>query len=246
MMSKLMLLALLTFSAQCLWARELVIVSDLDETLRMANVEKHFKAGLKLVKGVKPYPALVAIFNDIKKKNPDAKFYYLSNSYPFLYKGKKWIRENQLPEGVVFQRSLKDKSKEFKPRKLKEIAAANPNASYLFFGDNIEHDPKFYQEFLAESKIDAQVFIRDARLIFPIDSDVTYFQTEAQITDDLDVSLKVTRAINALDFSLLVPNFLLKNLEKRLIRECKTGAVNCTEAAENRIQEVIQEIRPGN
>lgn len=243
---KLAILTILVLNVSSLWAKELVIISDLDETLRVANVEKKFKAGIKLIGGVKPYEGLTAIFQDIKRKNPEARFYYLSNSYPFLYDGKKWVKENRLPAGEVFQRSLKDKSDSFKAQKLKQIGAKHSDATILMFGDNIEHDPKFYTGFKEQSQIsDIRIFIRDARLdLSPNDSDITYFQTDAQITDDLDSSLETTAKVNALSFDKLVPKFLVKNLKKRLIKECKTAAVSCTEMADARVQEVVRTIAP--
>lgn len=245
MKTKLFLLLTLMLNCHLLFAKELVIISDLDETLRIANIENKVKAGLKLITGVKPYEGLRAIFNEIKAKNPDAKFYYLSNSFPFLYKGDKWIAENGFPKGKSMQRSLKDKSDSFKPRKLKEIAAAHPDATYLMFGDNVEHDPKFYREFLAESQLqDVQVFIRDARLIFTEEANMTYFQTEAQITDDLNMSDETTSTVRNLAFNKLVPRFLLKNLRKRLIEECKTAVESCAEAADRKVLEVIDLIKP--
>jgi phosphatidate phosphatase APP1 len=243
---KLAILTLLVLNVSSLWAKELVIISDLDETLRVANVEKKFKAGIKLIGGVKPYEGLTAIFQDIKLKNPDAKFYYLSNSFPFLYNGKKWVKENGLPAGEVFQRSLKDKSDSFKSEKLKQIGANHSDASILMFGDNIEHDPKFYSEFKAQSQIsDIRIFIRDARLLLETSSsEITYFQTDAQITDELESSLETIAKVNALSFDKLVPKFLVKNLKKRLIKECKTAAVSCSEMADARVQEVIKTIAP--
>ena len=243
---KLMVLALLVLNVQLSWAKELVVISDLDETLRAANVENKVKAGLKLIGGVKPYEGLTAIFQDIQLKNPDAKFYYLSNSFNFLYKGKKWVKENGLPAGEVLQRSLKDKSDSFKPAKLKSIAKKHPDASILMFGDNIERDPQFYLDFKEQSQLtDARIFIRDARLLLPdADAQITYFQTDVQITDDLEVSAETAAKVNALSFTKLVPKFLVKNLRKRLIKECKTAAVSCTELADARVQEVIETISP--
>lgn len=246
-MNKLLLLLGLTLASQSLLARELVVISDLDETLRVANVEHHVKAGLKLIAGVKPYEGMQAIFAEIKAKNPDAKFYYLSNSFTFLYSGERWTDKHEFPEGVVYQRSLGDQSESFKPKMLKEIAAAHPGAELLMFGDNIEHDPKFYREFLAETQItDAKVFIRDARLIFSEEPGMTYFQTENQITDDLNLSQETTDKVRNLPFNKLVPKFLLKNLRKRLIETCKSAPVtgDCREEADLHLQSVISQIRP--
>ena len=224
---------------------ELVIISDMDETTRIANIEKKVKAGVKLLGGVRPYEGLRAIYNEIKTTQPDTKFYYLSNSFPFLYDGVKWKKENAFPEGVVIQRCLGDKSDSFKPQKLKEIAAAHPNASFLLFGDNIEHDPNFYREFAgAHPQLDIKIFIRDARLIFPHEENMTYFQTEAQITDDLNMSEETTQLVKTLPFHKLVPNFLLKNLRKRLIKACKNAVENCRETANARVMQVIDDINP--
>jgi phosphatidate phosphatase APP1 len=239
---------LLTFiiTGQTLQAKELVIISDLDETLRMANAENLVKAAGKLLIGVKPYEGMRAIFNEIKANNPGAKFYYLSNSYNFLYNADKWTAKNGFPKGQSFQRRFKkDKSETFKPRKLKEIAAAHPDASFLLFGDNVEHDPQFYRGLLNDSQIaDARVFIRDARLVFTQEEDMTYFQTEDQITDDLNMSADTSARVRNLAFNKLVPKFLLTNLRKRLIKQCKTAFESCEQSAKKRVLEVIDLIKP--
>jgi phosphatidate phosphatase APP1 len=244
MKTKLLLILTLLLSTQILFAKELVIISDLDETIRIANVENKFKAGLNIFVGVKPYEGLRAIFNELKRKNPDAKFYYLSNSFPFIYSGKKWTKKNGFPEGITFQRSLRDKSANFKPRKLKEIANAHPDASFIMFGDNVEHDPKFYRNFLEETRIkDAQVFIRDARLIFTQDPEMTYFQTEAQITQELMISEKTTSMIKNLSLNKLVPNYLFENLRKRFLKECDEDKRTCVNLASKRVLEVAELIK---
>ena len=246
-MKHLVVFVLVLIHVQIASAKELIIISDLDETIREANIERKAKAGLKLLSGVKAYEGLKMIFNEIKRTNPETKFYYLSNSYPFLYKGNKWTTKNGFPVGTIYQRCLKDKSDEFKPKKLKEIALAHPNAQFILFGDNIEKDPGFYKNFLAETQIkDAQVFIRDARLEFLQDPGMTYFQTEAQITEALNVSEATSSAVKNLAFNRLVPKYLLKNLKKRLVKECRKTSTNCSEIANRRVLEVIDLLRPAS
>lgn len=241
---KFLILLSLFLGSHLLYAKELVIVSDLDETLRAANVERKFNAGLRLIGGVTPYEGLAAIFREIKEKNPNAKFYYLSNSFPFLYSGKIWTRRYGLPEGVILQRSLKDKSATFKPAKLKQIAQSHPEASFLLFGDNVEKDPTFYRNFMKENRIDGRVFIRDARLIFPLENDLIYFQTDYQITNELGMSPRTTDFVRSLSFSKLVPKFLITNLKRRLKAECKSTALTCEARANARVAEVIRLISP--
>ncbi len=227
------------------FAQEVVVISDLDETLRIANIEKKVKAAGKLITGVKPYEGLRAIFKELKVKHENIKFYYLSNSYPFLYCGEKWTAENDLPKGIVFQRSLKDKSTVFKTLKLREIAKKHPSARFILFGDNVEHDPDFYRNFLKENQSrDMSVYIRDAKLVFTEENQITYFQTEAQITDELEISPQTTKFINNLPFNKLVPKFLLKNLKSRIIKSCREQLISCKEYASQRVQEIVDTIMP--
>lgn len=227
------------------FAKEVVVISDLDETLRIANIEKKVKAAGKLITGVKPYEGLRAIFNEMNQENPEIKFYYLSNSYPFLYSGTKWTAKHGFPKGTVYQRQLKDKSKVFKTVKLREIAQKHPNASFILFGDNVEHDPDFYRNFLKENQSkDIRVFIRDALLVFTEESKITYFQTEAQITDDLQISPETEEFVRNLPFNKLVPKFLLKNLRARIIKSCREQLVSCKEYATQRVQDVVEAITP--
>jgi phosphatidate phosphatase APP1 len=245
MLSKFVLLAFFILSSQLVLAKELVVISDLDETLRMANVEKKFKAGVKIVTGVKVYKGLKSIFQEIKAKNPEVTFYYLSNSYRFLYNGDTWTTKNDLPKGIVYQRAIKDKSDTFKPIKLKEIVGKHPNASFLLFGDNIERDPIFYRNLIEETKLsDVQVFIRDARLIFNGEPNMIYYQTEAQITDDLNMSEATKAFVQNLSFHELVPRFLLKNLEYRIKKSCQGTRRFCHRLAERKVKEVAETIKP--
>ena len=211
-----------------LLAKELVIISYLDETLRMADVEKKGKAFLKLVGGVKSYPAMEKIFNHIKNQNPEAKFYYLSNSYTILYNGNRWIKKYNFPVGKVIQRRLfKDKAEIFKPAKLKSIVAAHPDAHFVMFGDNIEKDPEFYHDLINEMKMkDFDVYIRDARLTYPHIPGMTVFQNEAQIAPKL-VSTEVESDIRKLGIEKMVPSFLFRNLKSRMMKDCDVTRTIC-------------------
>lgn len=211
-----------------LLAKELVIISDLDETIRMADVEKKGMAFLKLIGGVKPYPAMEKIFNHIKAQNPDAKFYYLSNSYTIVYNGRRWIKKYNFPEGVVYQRKLfKDKAATFKPAKLKAIVAAHPDAQFMLFGDNIEKDPEFYHDLINEMKMkDYEVYIRDARLTYPHIPGMTVFQHEMQIAPKL-VTPEVEYSIRKLGPEKMVPGYLFRNLKSRMMKECDVTRSMC-------------------
>lgn len=221
-----------------------MIITDLDETLRMANVENKVKAGVLLIKGVKPYEGMQYLFDDLKKQNNEISFHYLSNSYKFLYDAQKWVNKYQFPAGQTYQRGLRDSSKTFKPKKLRSIIAKHPGARFIFFGDNVEHDPVFYQELVKEMQADAEIYIRDARLVFPQESGITFYQHERQIADDLRLSQENTLAIESLPFSKLVPSFLFTNLRKRILKACRDTKERCQEIARERIEDITAEIKP--
>lgn len=244
-MKNLILGLLFVFSSQA-FSKEIVIVSDLDETLRRADVEHYVKAGVKLIGGIKPYKGLSEIFRDLADSNADIKFYYLSNSYPFLYNGVKWTQKNNLPEGVVFQRSLKDKSETFKPEKLKEIHSKHPEAEFLFFGDNVEHDPKFYLEFAkSEGLKNYRILIRDAMFDFPSTSEITYFQTDKQLIKSFSLKQETEEKIESLSFKELVPKYLLTNYKYRILKECRKSKESQCEKKSKEATAEVKEILLG-
>lgn len=238
------LLILSLFLSLNLYSREIVVVSDLDETTRMANVENYFKAFFHLLVGVKPYRGMQAIYSDLKESNDDIKFYYLSSSYTFLYKGDRWINKYGFPKGVVFQRTLKKNSKNFKAEKLKEIYGKHPDAHFMFFGDNVERDVKIYENFVEENNLYSfEIFIRDALLEFPTSKYAKYFQTEKVLAPMLKLKTETVNFVNSLTRKAVLPNFLLQNLKERLVKECHAKReTKCFSKARAKVKEIENEL----
>ena len=115
---------------------KLIIISDLDDTIRQVNVSEMDEASISVMgarsklRSIRPFSTLRSIYQDLEK-NHDVKFYYLSASYPFIYNAKKWLEINKFPEGEVFQRKFNDEfsSSEFKQRILKEILSNQDRVS---------------------------------------------------------------------------------------------------------------------
>ena len=151
---------------------KLIIISDLDDTIRQVNVSEIDEASLSVMgarskmRSILPFKDLRSIYQDLEK-NQDVKFYYLSASYPFIYNAKKWLDINKFPEGAVFQRKYSDEfsSSDFKQRILKEILADQDinESEFIFFGDNGEHDPETYTKAVEAAGIFNQstIYIRD-------------------------------------------------------------------------------------
>jgi hypothetical protein len=225
-MVKNLIIGFLLISVFPLKAAELVVISDLDETLRMANVEKKIKAGFRLLKGVKPYQGLRHVFNDLAQNNQSVRFIYLSNSYNFFYKGEHWLKKHGFPEGIVYQRNFLDSSHDFKERMLRKICSEeNEPSSFLMFGDNVEKDLANYTNFARECPAHStMIYMRDGQLNFPTGlPNVRFFQHEKQLLLDDHLFLDQTtfEKISVLKTKELIPTYLIQNLKKRLKKECR-------------------------
>lgn len=200
-----------------------VVIADLDETVRMANVENKPAAGFRLMKGVRPYQGMRLVLQKLAQRD-DVVFVYLSNSFNFLYDAKKWLRKHHLPAGSVYQRMIGDKKKTFKPRILKRLYERyGSSPQYYLFGDNIEDDVRFYRDFLWQKPVFGLAIIRDAKLEFPAgDGQITYFQHEKQLIQEFELSPELFQKISS---TQLVPTYLKRNLRKRLYRVCRKNQV---------------------
>lgn len=168
--------AISTVYAQIVEAKT-IIISDLDDTVRIANIRNPVNAARLLLAGVRPFEALKYIYQDIeqqhKERNKIVKFYYLSGSKKIFYNAQKWLDENQFPKGVVIQKKLSGSgdTASFKKEKIREILKqeninedTSANNLVYFFGDDGEYDPEVYTNIVEEIKLQKAntfIFIRD-------------------------------------------------------------------------------------
>ena len=217
---------------------KIVIISDLDDTIRQVNVSE-IEEAIAIVSAersglvtIPKFEGLNRIYNDIKK-NYQTDYYYLSASYPFIYNAQNWINKNNFPKGSVLQRGSGDEfdSGEFKRRILKSIInkyqSVEDEVTFLFFGDNGEHDPETYEYIVEEANIrnNSYIFIRDvvtdANFIYPdsrdLNENIFYFLTEKQLINSgltPFISLQVQEEL--LDQTITdIPSFILDNLDER-------------------------------
>lgn len=228
----------ITFSTIGFGYDKLVLISDLDDTIRQVNVSEMEEA-IATVSAersglitIPKFEGLNKVYNDIQK-NYQADFYYLSASYPFIYNAQNWITKNNFPNGTVLQRGSGDEfnSGEFKRRILKEIIKNYQNSDdeviFLFFGDNGEHDPEAYNYIVEEANIsdNSYIFIRDvvtdASFIYPDSRDskanIFYFLTEKQlVTSELVRFISPLTQEELINQTILdIPAFIIDNLDER-------------------------------
>ena len=116
------IIAILIFTVLTLnLSAKTVVISDLDETLRVAHSHNKVHALSLIMNGlVKPFPSMQYIFNDYKADR--AQFTYVSASYFLLYSGIGWISKFKFPLGQTIQKiSITEKSLPYKIRVIKRL-----------------------------------------------------------------------------------------------------------------------------
>jgi hypothetical protein len=157
---------------------KLLVVSDIDDTIRMTGVSNKPKVLVKnfiIGQEFRPYPWLIKFYSDLEKsKNyQETKFYYLSSS-PSALDVVNWLKKNRAPSGDIRQRNFYEvmtkKSRIYKEEALKfylrnhlRSLKKGEHLDILMFGDNGEADPLVYQ-----SIINLPEFSKDLRLSFKI------------------------------------------------------------------------------
>jgi phosphatidate phosphatase APP1 len=188
---------------------KLVIISDLDETLRISKTHNYLLSLTEIIKGVKSFDQMKVLFNQLQK-DEQADFIYISASYYKFYNGAKWIRKQGFPTGKVYQKpKLTLSSKEFKLQMLEKLfknGDFDASDNFLFFGDNSSHDEQVYTEFKAKYGLNGDIFIRDIKSkATPFSSYITpqrvqginYFYTEWQL---LGTSLETFMSPSTIDY----------------------------------------------
>ncbi len=225
---------------------KLVVISDIDDTIRQSNTLSKLGSIIGLVKG-KSFDHMRSIFLDIEEQ--DANFHYVSASYKFLYNAKEWIYERGFPIGTYHQRvsSSSLSSYKYKVGIISKIISHYDldDTEFLFFGDNSSEDEDVYKDIIAEHDLNASIYIRDVRTnsmeltelleIYPKDGIQYYISAIDFYETDLEsyFSANTIKLINRdYEKKSIVSNYIKRRLEYRLeIALCSTSD-NCEDQVE--------------
>ena len=221
---------------------KIVLISDLDDTVRKAHVLKLAHAGGRIIKGVKPFEDLQAIYKNLEQVHGDEiDFFYVSSSYPFLYNASKWLDKYNFPKGEVFQRSLKQENHRdsylYKTTTITNLIErySQSDTQFIFFGDNGEHDPQIFKDIINNKNIqNSKVYIRDVstkahfwydRLEVKKEEDQLYFLTEIDLLDEDFVSFLEEDVVNSIKLrfekKIMIPNYIVYTLKHRVRDDCE-------------------------
>lgn len=231
----------LGFTAQA----RLVIISDIDDTLKQTDVLNKLDTVQNAIVGEKAFQWMPKIFSEIEKHhNQKATMIYVSSSLDCISKQSKWLSKHGFPKGTVYQRTCKSGEIDYQvpgrdykilviSKELMLLPAGEEHEIYMF-GDNGQHDPDIYQFIKnAYPNIKIKPYIRDIRVeatqIHPALSvkklsGINYFLSEVDLFTApdfffLDPELK-SKMLEDDEQNKLLADYLPLTLSKRF---CKAG-----------------------
>lgn len=124
-----------------------IVISDIDDTLKMAHVKAVGGALSRAFMTKITFAGMPDLLNEIAKQKKVESFYYLSNAPEFVMKRShtKFISVNKYPMGKIILRSTESKE-DHKIINIKKIIETEKPDEVIFFGDNGERDSSIYRE----------------------------------------------------------------------------------------------------
>jgi hypothetical protein len=143
----------------------IVVITDLDDTLKVSHVLDLAAASINLPHTDNVFRGMPELFQLLKQRQPQMPFFYLSNApnvFPFSTFHRKFITENNFPPGQLILRGDLS-SKVHKIMKIREIINVMAPQYVLAFGDNGERDIQVYDQIRKEyPAVKFFVYIRQA------------------------------------------------------------------------------------
>lgn len=208
---------------------KVLVVSDLDDTVKMSGIGDHFELLTNYAFGVKPFPHLIGLYYDIEEhynnQGEEVEFVYLTSA-PELINSQQWIIDNNLPSGTLIQRTNRallnpfgNASKNYKIRALTKVLSEASYSEILLFGDNGENDPVIYDTVTRDLGLEnVSIYIRDisarASVCHEAIEGITYFLHAGQLTSGDFNNIAGARLKEDIQLSIedatLLPDFVIE------------------------------------
>lgn len=137
----------------------LIIVSDIDDTIKISRIVSHghFIDLLKNVNAQVPFAGAPELYRELAQKGVD--FKYVSTAIPEVaFWGSNFLRDNKFPKGpFLYRDNLRIHGEDFKTKTLRRIMRENPNAHFIFVGDNGERDVGAYARMQADPEFAGRI-----------------------------------------------------------------------------------------
>lgn len=143
-MGKLSLIILFLFS-QSLFAKNITIISDLDDTLKMTNVSNWTQAVRNALFSKKAFGEMPMLLEEMESYSND--LYILSASPKILnQRVESFLETHKLNPKEVFLRKIisRESKEEYKTSKVEYVLENSEDDKLILIGDNVELDPVVY------------------------------------------------------------------------------------------------------
>jgi hypothetical protein len=260
----LVLLTVLSSIAQA----DLLIVSDIDDTVKQTNSMGKAAKVYHFLKN-RPYPHMRSLLNELvqsrQAQGEQVTVVYVSAAYDFMFNAEKFIAKNGLPQGKAILRKLNSgETFTYKfltiSKIIDEAKKERDQLDVVLFGDNSEHDHDVYWQIKRDIAPNAQIFVRDVNtwatkfndeLEFKTIHNVQFFFSERDLLGLEFFNFVSTQTRDAIMESGkkkdLVPNYTIKTLARRLskARLCKKSPTavdyfSCRKEAKREAKNLIE------
>lgn len=226
------ILLTLVFSFQ---AQSLTVVTDLDDTLKVTNVESSSRAiwnALFSKKAFKGMPTLMRAMDEYVSG------VYILSASPTLIGGriKSFLNKNEIPARSVFTRSLTQlgEVEKYKYNVLNTVAT-NQNEKMILLGDNVQVDEQIYLKYQSENLNSVeQIYIHKVKNITSAPNVIQFYTAfDIAVSESLagrmsfsQVTIIAKDLLLTKDMRKYIPNFAYCPMDKKEFNSVPFGALN--------------------
>lgn len=160
-------LSLLAFFTFATGQAKTILVSDIDDTVKLANVQNLGEAAYYSFDDSSRFLGMSELYSLIKKDNSDLDVFYLSKAPSWLMAGThtRLLKNGHFPEGQYIPRTSYPASLH-KIFSLRDIIDRTHPDQVIFFGDNGEQDSPVYEQIKNEYQGKGIHFLQFIRLVY--------------------------------------------------------------------------------
>lgn len=185
-----LLLTLICVTAEA----KILVIADIDDTLKVTNVRSKAGAGSSAFDDHSRFVGMSDIFQAIKKVHPDTEFHYVSLAPSLLmsHRHKEFLTENNFPITAIHMNPGIFQDPQLKQKVIRSLLKNIKPDLVINFGDNGQFDTQVYRQMDKEfPQIESITYIREAyshktdSTVLPVLDGQIGFVTALEVSIDL-------------------------------------------------------------
>lgn len=145
-----------------------LVVSDVDDTLKIMNVPEKAELALNAFQTNTAFYGMSALYQLILQTQPSAEFVYLTNAYQFLMESthQEFLKQHHFPKGqYIPKQNIFDS--DHKLNQIRKLIHSKQPQTLILIGDNGEKDPQVYHQIQSEFAGSGIQILQFIRIAFP-------------------------------------------------------------------------------